>query len=73
MVEKVITSSPNVVDFTRYQACRNTAGAALAIPAQTCRHCGAVLQDGEREDECSSAFNFETPGLRSAPRKFYAD
>jgi hypothetical protein len=73
MVEKVITPGPNVVDFARYQQGRNTAGKALAISARVCRHCGAALLDGEREDECSSAFNIEAPVARSGPRKFYAD
>jgi hypothetical protein len=65
MVEKVITSEPNVVDFARYQAGRT----AAAMPGRTCRHCGAALSEGESEDECSSAFNIKAPGLR----KFYAD
>jgi hypothetical protein len=73
MVEKVITPRLNVVDFARYQAGRTAAGKALAITARACRHCGAVLSEGEREDECSSAFNIEAPRLREAPRKFYAD
>jgi hypothetical protein len=71
MVEKVITSSRNVVDFARYQAGRNAAGKATS--ARTCRHCGAVLLEGESEDECSSAFNIDASGLRGGPRKFYAD
>jgi hypothetical protein len=73
MVEKVVTPEPNVVDFARYQLSRNAAGKAMAHSARNCRHCGAVLAEGEREDECSSAFNFEAPRLRDAPRKFYAD
>jgi hypothetical protein len=73
MVEKVITPRPNVVDFARYQQGRNAAGRALAISARICRHCGAALLEGEREDECSGAFNIEAPGTRSGPRKFYAD
>jgi hypothetical protein len=74
MVEKLITStSPrNVVDFARYSAGRKT-GRALAISARMCRHCGAALLEGEREEECSSAFNVEAPRLRAAPRKFYAE
>jgi len=64
MVEKVITSARNVVDFTRYQAGRNAAGKAAALSARTCRHCGAELAEGEREDECSSAFNVDTESLR---------
>jgi hypothetical protein len=73
MVEKVITSPRNVVDFARYQADRNSAGKALAASVRACRHCGAVLLEGESEDECSSAFNIEAGSLRSGPRKFYSD
>jgi len=69
MVEKVITSPPNVVDFARYQQ-----GRMMSAPsARACRHCGAVLLEDEREEECSSAFNLDAPALRAAPRKFYAD
>ena len=63
MVEKVITP-PNVVDFARYQLGRNTAGKAVAISARVCRYCGATLSEGEREDECSSAFNVDAASLR---------
>jgi hypothetical protein len=73
MVEKVITQARNVVDFARYQSSRNAAGNALALVARTCRHCGAVLSEGEREDECSSALNVEAPGLGEGLRKFYAE
>jgi hypothetical protein len=68
MVEKVITPDRNVIDFARYQAGRNAAGKAPAIPARACRHCGAALSEGESEDECSSAFNFRgaAPGRRPA-------
>ena len=61
MVEKLITSPENVVDFARYQQSRNAAGKALALAARICRHCGAALSEGEREDECSSASNIEAP------------
>jgi hypothetical protein len=70
MVEKVITSpradrsARNVVDFARYQAGRNAAGRALKLSARTCRHCGAALAEGEREDECSSVSNDATESLR---------
>jgi hypothetical protein len=67
MVEKVVTSGPNVVDFARYQQGRNAAGKTLAMTARTCRHCGAALSEGENEDDCSSAFNI------GAARRFYAD
>ena len=64
MVEKVITSPRNVVDFARY---RNAADKPLAMSARICRHCGAALSEGESEDECSSAFNIEAPRLRGVP------
>jgi hypothetical protein len=65
MVEKLITSPENVVDFARYQAGRGgVAGKAVAISARVCRHCGAALSEGEREDECSSAFNVNAESLR---------
>jgi hypothetical protein len=73
MVEKLITSPRNVVDFAGYRAGRNADGKASAFSARACRHCGAVLSEGEREEECSSAFSSETPRLRDAARKFYAD
>jgi hypothetical protein len=73
MVEKVITSPRNVVDFARYQLGRHSAAKALAMSPRICRHCGAALLEGESEDECSSAFNIETSGLRGGPRKFYAE
>ena len=63
MVEKVITSPRNVVDFARY---RNAADKALAMSVRVCRHCGAALSEGESEDECSSAFNIASL-LRGAP------
>jgi hypothetical protein len=68
MVEKLITSPRNVIDFARYQG--RSVGKVRAFAARLCRHCGAALSDGENEDECSSAFNIET---RVAPRKFYAE
>ena len=64
MVEKLITPPRNVVDCARYQADRNAAGRAMAMSARMCRHCGAALLEGEREDECSSTFNVEADSLR---------
>jgi hypothetical protein len=61
MVEKFITSSPNVVDLARYRE-RSAGAAEMAV--RCCRHCGAILQDGEREDECSSAFNVDAANIR---------
>jgi hypothetical protein len=72
MVEKVITSPPNVLDFARYHAGRNVARAG-AISARICRHCGAALSEGEREDECSSVLNVEAASPRGGARKLYAD
>jgi hypothetical protein len=72
MVEKLITSRRNVIDFARYQQDR-AVGKAQAISARICRYCGAALSDGEDEDECSSAFNSEAPLLDTVPRKFYAE
>jgi hypothetical protein len=73
MVEKVITSPGDVVDFARYQADRNAAGKASAISARACRHCGAALLEGESEDECSSAFNVSATGPYRGQLKLYAD
>jgi hypothetical protein len=61
MVEKFITSSQNVVDLARYRE-RNVGMAEMAV--RTCRHCGAILQEGEREEECSSAFNVDAAHVR---------
>ena len=72
MVEKVIMSPPNVLDFARYHAGRNVARAG-AISARICRHCGAALSEGEREDECSSVLNIEAASPRGGARKLYAD
>jgi hypothetical protein len=71
MVEKVIKSGPNVIDFARYQAGR----AGKAFVARACRHCGAALLDGENEDDCSSVLGIEieAPGLQRSPRKVRVD
>jgi hypothetical protein len=68
MVEKLITSSRNVIDLARYrQGC--AVGEVRAFSMRLCRHCGATLADGEIEDECSSAFNIAV----IAQRKSYAE
>ena len=72
MIEKLITSRRNVIDFARYQQDR-AVGKAQAISARLCRHCGAALPDGENEDECSSALNMTPRLLCAAQRKFYAE
>jgi hypothetical protein len=61
MVEKLITSSNNVIDLADYRG-RN--GGASALVARTCRHCGGALHEGEREEECSSTFNVDAARLR---------
>ena len=63
MVEKLITSSPNVVELARYRA-RADNVRAPALSPRICRHCGAALMDGEREEECSSAFSIDVVDLR---------
>jgi len=63
MVEKPITASRNVVDLSRYRQRHATDRAPLLSP-RVCRHCGAALLDGEREEECSSAFNSDALLLR---------
>jgi hypothetical protein len=73
MVEKIIMQGRNVIDFARYQQSRDATARELAVSVRICRHCGAALSEGEREDECSSAFNVEARDLRSGPRKFRAD
>ena len=71
MVEKLIMSPRNVIDLALYQG--RSGGMAQAFSTRLCRHCGAVLADGENEDECSSTFNVEASALRMAQRKFYAE
>jgi hypothetical protein len=61
MVERSITSSNNVIDLAGYRE-RNVDATGMAT--RTCRHCGAALQEGEREEECSSTFNIDTARLR---------
>jgi hypothetical protein len=73
MVEKVITFPCDIVDFARRQVDRSAADKAVVISTRACRHCGAMLLDGEREDECSSAFNVEAAGPHRGHRKLYAD
>ena len=71
MVEKLIMSPRNVIDLALYQQGRS--GGKQAFSTRLCRHCGAVLADGENEDECSSTFNVAATTLRTATRKFYAE
>ena len=61
MVEKFITSSLNVVDLARYRG-RSVGADVMAV--RTCRHCHGILQEGEREEECSSVFNVNAAHIR---------
>jgi hypothetical protein len=78
MVEKLITSAKmtrahrqgpiaseniNVVSLSLYRE-RNGLARAMPLDLRTCRHCGAMLADGEREEECSSTFNVDEARLR---------
>jgi hypothetical protein len=63
MVEKPITASRNVIDLSRYRQ-RNAAEKVPVLSPRLCRHCGAALLEGEREEECSSAFNSDALRLR---------
>ena len=71
MVEKLIMSPRNVIDLALYQQGRS--GGKQAFSTRLCRHCGAVLADGENEDECSSTFNLDAATPRIATRKFRAE
>ena len=72
MVEKLIMSPRNVIDLARYQQDR-AVGKAQAFSTRLCRHCGAVLADGENEDECSSTFNLTVATSRTAQLKLRAE
>jgi len=69
MVEKVVTSPPDVLDFARYHSERRAVRKALPISPRICRHCGAALSEGEREDECSSALNVAPAGFQAGARQ----
>jgi len=73
MVEKHITTPPNVIDLMSYrQVVAN--GKAPSLSARMCRHCGAPLLDGENDDDCSTAFNAAAaPRLRERSRRIRLD
>lgn len=62
MVEELIMLPRNVVDLQSYR--ERSVSRAPALSPRTCRHCGAALLEGEREDECSSAFISDSARLR---------
>ena len=51
------------IELSRYRA-RNAASRAPALSMRLCRHCGAKLMEGEREDECSAILNVDIAGMR---------
>lgn len=63
MVDKIATQTPKVIELSRYRA-RNAASRAPALSMRLCRHCGAKLMEGEREDECSAILNVDIAGMR---------
>ncbi len=63
MVEKSITIPRNVIDLSCYRQ-RHAMDRARPLSSRLCRHCGAALLEGEREEECSSAFNSDALRLR---------
>jgi hypothetical protein len=77
MVDKLTTPRGIVVDFQGYQqqrrvSARALVASALAVSARRCKHCGAVLAEGESEDECSSALNVAQPAtarFRATPER----
>lgn len=64
MVEELIIPSRNVVDLSAYRQRGTLENRAASMSARICRHCGAKLLEGEREEECSSAFSSEALRLR---------
>jgi len=63
MVEKPIIAPRNVIDLANYRQ-RNAPLRAPALSPRLCRYCSAVLLEGEREEECSSAFSSDALRLR---------
>ena len=63
MVDKAVTSSPNVIELSSYRA-RSQGYRAPALSPRLCCYCGAKLMEGEREDECSAILNVDVAGLR---------
>jgi hypothetical protein len=63
MVEKRIIASQNVVDLAAFRE-RNGGAKVGPMALVLCRHCGAALADGEREEDCSSTLNVDAAQLR---------
>jgi hypothetical protein len=63
MVDKTATQSSVVIELSRYRD-RTASYRAPALSVRLCRHCGAKLMEGEREDECSAISNVDIVGMR---------
>ena len=72
MVEKHITTPPNVIALADYRQTL-TGGKAPSLSARMCRHCGAPLLDGENDDDCSTAFSTAAPRPRERSRRIRLD
>jgi hypothetical protein len=72
MVEKHITTPPNVINLTSYRQVV-ASGKAPSLSARMCRHCGAPLLEGENDDDCSTAFSAAAPRLRERSRRIRLD
>jgi hypothetical protein len=72
MVEKHITTPPNVIDLASYRHVV-TNGKASSMSARMCRHCGAPLLDGENDDDCSTAISTAAPQPRERSRRIRLD
>jgi hypothetical protein len=58
------TADRNVIDLTGYRNQRAaSAQKAQTLPARLCCHCGAMLSDGDNEDECSSVALVAAPPM----------
>ncbi|WP_245286793.1 hypothetical protein [Bradyrhizobium sp. Tv2a-2] len=63
MVDKTVTQSPVVIELSRYRD-RAASSRAPALSVRLCRHCGAKLMEGEREDECSAIPNVDVARMQ---------
>jgi len=55
MVEKIAKPARDIIDFDAYRTTRARKVEPLqALRGKLCRYCGAVLDEDESEEECSS-------------------
>jgi hypothetical protein len=69
MIDAKPSRSRNVIELADF---RRKAG-ARPMHARLCRHCGAPLGEGEREEECSSAGFGQMPPSIKQPRRMRAE